>query len=167
MITAIFIILCLVIVVTDSLRLSLMGKKESLTWVIVWMVGAYFSTKWLTRLSTQEIMGYLNIPSICILGFLELLIFFAYLFYDGKGKKILAHYPGLMMLFPVMLLAFWLSRIIGGASFTAIGMIAAGATLIVLLGIIFFFRWLRSDKGWLYLSSIASLIIYILIYGLL
>lgn len=167
MITAIFIILCLVIVVTDSLRLSLMGKKESLTWVIVWMVVAYFSTKWLTRLSMQEIMGYLNIPSICVLGFLELLIFFAYLFYDGKGKKILAHYPGLMMLFPVMLLAFWLSRVVGGASFTAIGMIAAGATLIVLLGIIFFFRWLRSDKGWLYLSSIASLIIYILIYGLL
>lgn len=167
MITAIFIILCLVIVVTDSLRLSLMGKKESLTWVIVWMVVAYFSTKWLTRLSMQEIMGYLNIPSICVFGFLELLIFLAYLFYDGKGKKILAHYPGLMMLFPVMLLAFWLSRVVGGASFTAIGMIASGATLIVLLGIIFFFRWLRSDKGWLYLFSIASLIIYILIYGLL
>ncbi len=167
MIIAIFIFLCLVIVVTDSLRLSLMWKKESSIWVIVWMVVAYFSTKWLTRLSIQEIMGHLNIQSICILGFLELLIFFAYLFYDGKGKKILAHYPGLMMLFPVMLLAFWFSRIMGGVSFNAVGMITAGATAVLLFGIIFFLRSLRSDKAWLYLSSVSSLIIYILIYGLL
>ncbi len=164
---AIFNILCLVIVVLDSQRLSVMGKKESLIWVIVWMAMAYFSTMWLTRLSMQDIFGILNLQSICILGCIELLIYFAYLFNDGKVKRILSHYPGLMMIFPVMLLALWLSRVVSGANFNAIGLIAAVIAGVVLSGIIFFLRWLRSDNAWLYLSTISCLIIYILIYGIL
>ncbi len=160
------IILCLAIVLIDTIRLSLMGWKERLMWCCIWMITAYISTTWLTGLSLQEIYKYLNIPNICILGFIEILIIMSYLLYEGKGKKLLAFYPGVMILFPVTILAYMMSRIVSGVSFMAIGLMSTVMTGGLLIGAILFLRWLKCDKSWLYISSVAGLIIYILIYGI-
>lgn len=162
----ILIILCVVIALTDMIKLSLMGWKTTLLWSIVWMSVAYCSTMWLIKLSSDEIYGSLNIRSICLLGFMESFIFISYLFYDGKWKCILAYYPGLMMIFPVTILAFWISRIINGVSFMATGAIASSATMALLTGMTLFLRWLRCEKSWLYIVSIVSFIIYILTFGI-
>lgn len=160
------IILCLSIVVSDTIRLSLMGRKEGVLWCGIWMIAAYFSTTWLTRLSLQEIYKYLNIPAICIFGFIEILIFMSYLLYDGKGKTLLSFYPGMMILFPVTVLAYLMSRIVNGVSFMAIGLMSAVMTGVLLVSAVLFLRWLKCDRSWLYISSVAGLIIYILIYGI-
>ena len=68
---SILIILGLVIVLTDSIRLSLMGWKIRTLWSLVWMIVAYGSTMWLTGLSSEDIYGYLNIRSVCLFGFIE------------------------------------------------------------------------------------------------
>lgn len=163
---SILIILGLVIVLTDSIRLSLMGWKIRTLWSLVWMIVAYGSTMWLTGLSSEDIYGYLNIRSVCLFGFIESMIFISYLFYGGKRKEMLSYYPGLMMIFPVTLLAFWMSRVINGVSFMAIGVSASLVTVALLTGLTSFFRWLRCEKSSLYVASIVSLIIYILIYGI-
>lgn len=160
------IILCLVIALSDTIRLSLMGRKEVLLWCGIWMMAAYFFTTWLTGLSSQEIYNYLNIPIICIFGFIEILIFMSYLLYEGKGKTLLAFYPGLMILFPVIVLAYMMSRTVSGVSFLVIALMSAVMTGALLAGAVLFLRWLKCDRSWLYISSIAGLIIYILIYGI-
>ncbi len=160
------IILTLAIVLIDTMRLSLMGWKEELLWIGIWMVAAYFSTLWLTGLSFQEIYKYSNTSAICILGFVEILIFMSYLLYDGKGKALLAYYPGLMMLFPVMVLSYMMIRVVSGVSFMAIGLMSAVLTGVLLASAVLFLRWLKCDRLWLYISSVAGLVIYILIYGI-
>lgn len=160
------IILSLAIVLIDTMRLSLMEWKENLLWIGIWMVAAYFSTLWLTGLSLQDIYKYSNFTAICILGFVEILIFMSYLLYDGKGKALFAFYPGLMMLFPVTVLAYAMSRIVSVVSFMAIGLMSAVLTGVFLTSAILFLRWLKCDRLWLYISSVACLVIYILIYGI-
>ncbi|MCM1476267.1 MAG: hypothetical protein NC036_08510 [Muribaculaceae bacterium] len=160
------IILSIVIVVSDLIRLSLMRWKATLLWILVWMAVAYFSTMWLTSLSTDEIYGYLNIRNICLLGLIECFLFMSYLFYDRKGKAILSYYPGLMMIFPVALLAYVISRIVNGISFMAAGAIASLLTGGAIIGITLFLQWFRSEKSWLYIASIISLISYILVLGI-
>ncbi len=90
----------------------------------------------------------------------------SYLLYAGKGKTLLAFYPGLMIFFPVIVLAYMMSRIVSGVSFMAIGLMSAVLTGVLLVGAILFFRWIKCDRSWLYISSVASVIIYILIYGI-
>ncbi len=160
------IILSLVIVLTDSIRLSLMGWKVRSAWIVIWMVVAYCFTMWLISLSSEEIYRYLDIRFICLFGIIESMIFISYLFYIGKGKGIISHYPGLMLVFPIIVLAFQMSRLVNGISFMAIGVIVALVTMALLTALTFFLRWLRCEKSWLYIASILSLILYILIYGI-
>lgn len=163
---SILIMLSLVIVMTDTVRLSLMEWKAALLWSLVWMAVAYGSTMWLTRLSMAEIYEYLNIRTICLLGFIENIIFILYVFYAGKGKAILSCYPGLMLIFPVTVMSFWMSRIVNGVSFVAIGTLASLATGVLLIGSTFFLQWLRCEKSWLYAASVSSVISYIFIFGI-
>ena len=164
---SILIILSLVIMLTGSIRLSLMGWKATLLWSLVWMVVAYCSTMWLTRLSMEEIYGYLNIRSVCLFGFIESFIFISYVFYTGKGKAILSYYPGLMLIFPVTIMAFWMRRTVNGISFMTIGVLASLVTGALLTGITLLMHQHRCEKSWLYIATIVSLISYILIFGIL
>jgi hypothetical protein len=148
------------------IKLSLMGNRSILFWGLVWIVIAYFITLRLTQMSMSEALEYFNLRNISLLGFVEIIIFISYLFFNGKGGKLLSLYPGLMLTFPIALISYGVSRIATGIDFKVVGAIVAVLVAIILVGGILFLRWLHSDKTWLYISSLLTLIIYIFVYGI-
>lgn len=161
------ILFCVVIFLTDESKLALMPKKAALLWGVFWGVFAYFITSKVVTLSTSEILAYLKLKEIIAIGFLELIIFFSYLFYKGTAMKILEYYPGVMMALPIIAISYGISRMGSGVDFKAVGLIATCVTLLISVGGIYIFTLLKCHKGWLYAFSVISLIIYILIYGIL
>lgn len=160
------IIICTCIVLTDTLRLSLMKRTASLIWGIVCMLFAFFVSLKFTQLSQPEANELFDIRGICIFGFLENLIFISYLFSKDKVKQLLSYYPGFMILYPISLMALMTTRNVRGISFMAIGIVVAFATIIILSAFTFLFRWLKSDNSLLYIVTIISLIIYTITYGI-
>lgn len=160
------IFITLFIVMTNMIKLSLMDNKSILFWNIGWIVTAYFITLRLTQLSMSEVLGYFKLRNISTLGIVEIIIFISYLFFNGEGKKLLNFYPGLMLTFPIALIAYGVSRIATGIDFQIVGAIVAILVAIILTGGILFLRWLHCDKMWLYILSILMLIIYIFVYGI-
>lgn len=163
----IFVILSIMIAATDMIRLSLMCRKISLLWCIVWILAAYFSTIWLAGISAREALECVNIKGICIMGCIEIIIFLSYLFYEGRSRFLLAHYPGLMVAMPIVLLAYWVSRTVCGVSIFATGIVTACVVAIFIMGGVLFLQKIKCDKHWLYMVSVTSIIVYILVYGIL
>lgn len=160
------IFITLFIVMTNMIKLTLMDNKSILFWNIGWIVTAYFITLRLTQLSMSEVLGYFKLRNISTLGIVEIIIFISYLFFNGEGKKLLNFYPGLMLTFPIALIAYGVSRIATGIDFQIVGAIVAILVAIILTSGILFLRWLHCDKMWLYILSILMLIIYIFVYGI-
>lgn len=161
------IFLAFAIAISDLIKLSLMRTKTNVFWGLIWIFAAYFLTLWLTNLSMSEALAYFNLRHICLLGFIEIIIFVSYLFYEGKGNGILRLYPGLMLIFPIAMLSFGISRFVTGIDFKLVGIIVAVLMAVIMVGGTFFLRRLNCNKKWLYISSLLTLIIYILIYGIL
>ena len=156
----------IVIALTDIVKLALMPRKVALVWGIVWAVVTYSITMWVTGLSMTEVLGYLGDKNILVMGFIEIIVFMAYLFYNGRGKKVLMLYPGLMLGYPVALLSLGMSRMVAGFDFMAVSVIAASVTVIALTGGVSVLRWMKCDRMWLYTLSLISLLVYIIIYGI-
>ena len=163
---AIMIVPGIVIALTDMVKIALMPRKVALVWGIVWAIVTYSITMWVTGLSMPEVLGYLGDKNILVMGFIEILVFMAYLFYNGRGRKVLMLYPGLMLGYPVALLSLGMSRMVAGLDFMAVSFIAASVTAIALTGGVSVLRWMKCDRMWLYTLSLISLLVYIIIYGI-
>lgn len=152
---------------TDMIKLSLLPKRDMLTWYVVWIVFSYFITLWLSSLPTSEILGFCSLKDMMVFGFIELILFLAYLFYRGIGNTVLYYYPGLLIPFSIAALSFAILHIMTGVDFKMTGVIVSGIVALILAGASVMLRSLKDLRTWLYISSVINLIIFIMIYGIL
>lgn len=158
--------MALPIFLTDIIKLSLLKWKESLLWCLMWSVFSCLMVVWFAGIGWKEVRGLLNFDNLLVPAVLEIFLFLFSVFYKVNYHNILHHYPGLMLIVPVAVLAFWLSRISVGINFISAGLISTGLTAVVMTGCVALLKWLRCDRSWLYILSSLSLFIYIIIYGI-
>ena len=118
-------------------------------------------------MSRLETFNILNIAEISTLEFIELLIMPAYIFSQGIVKRILAYYPGLMVLAPVSVFAYLFIGMFPGMDFTLAGVIIGCLVSSFLAGLILLLRYLAVDDSMLYKTVLVIALVNIVIYGLL
>lgn len=161
------ILLCVVILFVSVEKMSFMPLKVSMAWVLVWGIAGYSATILFTSLSRQEAYAVLNVGNISTLEFIELMIMLGYIFSRGVIKKILAFYPGFMIMAPVCIISFLFIGLFPGMDFKLTGLITGCSVCIVLAGLIFLQRYLATDSNIFYKTVLAAVLVNIVIYGLL
>ena len=130
-------------------------------------VSGFLATIMFSRMSRLETFNILNIAEISTLEFIELLIMPAYIFSQGIVKRILAYYPGLMVLAPVSVFAYLFIGMFPGMDFTLAGVIIGCLVSSFLAGLILLLRYLAVDDSMLYKTVLVIALVNIVIYGLL
>lgn len=161
------ILLCAVILFSSGVKMSLMPLKASMMWAFFFGVSGFLSTIMFSRMSRLETFNILNIAEISTLEFIELLIMPAYIFSQGIVKRILAYYPGLMVLAPVSVFAYLFIGMFPGMDFTLAGVIIGCLVSSFLAGLILLLRYLAVDDSMLYKTVLVIALVNIVIYGLL
>lgn len=161
------ILLCAVILFCSGVKMSLMPLKISMIWVFFFGVSGFLATIMFARMSRLETFNILNIAEISTLEFIELLIMPAYIFSQGIVKRILAYYPGLMVLAPVSVFAYLFIGMFPGMDFTLAGVIIGCLVSSFLAGLILLLRYLAVDDSMLYKTVLVIALVNIVIYGLL
>ena len=161
------ILLCAVILFCSGVKMSLMPLKISMIWVFFFSVSGFLATIMFSRMSRLETFNILNIAEISSLEFIELLIMPAYIFSQGIVKRILAYYPGLMVLAPVSVFAYLFIGMFPGMDFTLAGVIIGCLVSSFLAGLILLLRYLAVDDSMLYKTVLVIALVNIVIYGLL
>lgn len=161
------ILLCAVILFCSGVKMSLMPLKISMIWVFFFGVSGFLATIMFSRMSRLETFNILNIAEISTLEFIELLIMPAYIFSQGIVKRILAYYPGLMVLAPVSVSAYLFIGMFPGMDFTLAGVIIGCLVSSFLAGLILLLRYLAVDDSMLYKTVLVIALVNIVIYGLL
>lgn len=161
------ILLCAVILFCSGVKMSLMPLKISMIWVFFFVVSGFLATIMFSRMSRLETFNILNIAEISSLEFIELLIMPAYIFSQGIVKRILAYYPGLMVLAPVSVFAYLFIGMFPGMDFTLAGVIIGCLVSSFLAGLILLLRYLAVDDSMLYKTVLVIALVNIVIYGLL
>ena len=161
------ILLCAVILFCSGVKMSLMPLKISMIWVFFFSVSGFLATIMFSRMSRLETFNILNIAEISSLEFIELLIMPAYIFSQGIVKRILAYYPGLMVLAPVSVFAYLFIGMFPGMDFTLAGVIIGCLVSSFLAGLILLLRYVAVDDSMLYKTVLVIALVNIVIYGLL
>lgn len=161
------ILLCAVILFSSGVKISLMPLKISITWVLFLGMAGFSAAIMFSRMSRLETFNILNIAEISMLEFIELLIMSAYIFSQGIVKRILAYYPGLMVLAPVSVFAYLFIGMFPGMDFTLAGIMTSCSVSLLLVGLILLLRYLTVDENVLYKTVLVTAVVNIAIYGLL
>lgn len=119
------------------------------------------------RLTRQEAYAILDVESISTLEFIELMIIGSFLFSNGMCKKVLALYPGLMIFVPVSVVSFLFSGLFTGVDFYLTSLIAGTVISITIIGLVLFLRYAKADDRTLYVVTIFSILLNIIIYGII
>lgn len=162
-----FILLSLGIVLTAVVKMSLMPIKMALTYAAVWGVVACLSTNFFAGVSRQQLFAVLDMEEVITFEFIELMIMFVYIFSVRTWEKILALYPGLMLIVPVCAVSFILARYFPGMDFTLSGIISGCIVFFSVAAAVFVLRYAWMDKRSLYTVSLSVALLNIIIYGLL
>ena len=161
------ILLCAVILFSSGVKMSLMPLKASMMWAFFLGMAGFSAAIMFSRMSRLETFNILNIAEISTLEFIELLIMPAYIFSQGIVKRIMAYYPGLMVLAPVSVFAYLFIGIFPGMDFTLAGVIIGCLVSSFLAGLILLLRYLTVDDNMLYKTVLVTALVNIVIYGLL
>lgn len=149
------------------IKMSLMPYKAAIGWCLFWGIVTAVLAFWMSGLAMQEAIEILNARAIAILEFIEIIIFMAYLFSNGKIETCLEFYPGLMISVPLSILSFWAVRRVTGMDFVTTGIMIGVITAVSLIGIVTVLHRLRIRRSELYHFSILSLILCIITCGII
>lgn len=161
------ILLCGVILIVTTEKMSLMPLRASMAWAFLWGICGCIGTILFAGMSRQEAFTLLNVGNISTLEFMELMIMLCYIFSRGVIKKILGFYPGLMMIAPVCVITYLSIGLFPGMNFILAGTINGGMVILALTCMILLFRSLAVDDNVFYKTVLAALLVNIIIFGLL
>ncbi|MBD5307662.1 MAG: hypothetical protein K2J18_08135 [Paramuribaculum sp.] len=160
------ILLLIVLTAADMTRLAMIPVRVALLIDLLWGVVAGLAAITLSGMSQDQVAALTDLQSILILAVIESLLFIASLLVRRPVASVLRFYPGVMLAVPVVMLASVAVRSFPGISFSLIALLTGIIVALSLIALLFFFRRIGPDANTLWVVSLISLSISIIIFGM-
>lgn len=152
----------------DAVKISFMPRRILILYCILWGVIGGISTILVSEMTRDSFWEKFNMEDYIIFQWLELAIVSLYLFNSNflGLKKVLKAYPGLMIIFSIFVLTYYILTFFPGYNFKSMAFINGAVIFLVLTATTLLFKYLGISKNFLYIVCLFCGVLNIISLGI-